>query len=156
MTQFRVNTSSTATVDADPAAVWAALTDPKLLPRLTPYLKSIEVDGDRWRWNLTRIPVLSAAVSPSFTELMTFDEPTSITFTHDPAHTDEQAGVEGQYHLKEAPASGTELSIELAISLDLPLPRIARPAVRTAMRGLVSTMGIRFSSNLVRHLQRSR
>lgn len=156
MTEFRVNTSSTATVDADPAAVWAALTDPVLLTRFTPYLRSVDVDGDRWRWNMARMPVLSSAVSPSFTELMTFDEPTSITFTHDPARTDEQAGVEGQYHLKEAPGGGTELSIELGICVDLPLPRIARPAVHTAMRGVVATMGLRFSSNLVRYLKQSR
>ena len=152
MTAFTVRNRSSATVAADRATLWAALTDPELLPRLTPYLKSIDADGDRWTWHLTRIPVLSTAVSPSFTELMSFDEPTSIVFKHDTSRTDEQAGVDGEYHLAESPA-GTDLSIDLSITVELPLPRMARPAVQAAMKGVIAGMGKRFSTNLVRHVQ---
>jgi carbon monoxide dehydrogenase subunit G len=159
MTAFTVSTTSSATVDADRAAVWAALTDPELLPRLTPYLRSIETSTeggvDRWTWQLTRIPLMGRVVSPSFTEVMGFDEPSTITFTHDPERTEEKTGVEGSYHLQEA-AARTGLRIELAITVDLPFPKLARPAVHTAMRGVVAAMGRRFSSNLVRHLRRSR
>jgi hypothetical protein len=49
----------------------------------------------------------------------------------------------------------TDLSIELAITVDLPFPRLARPAVQAAMRAVVATMGVRFSHNLVRHLKRT-
>ena len=151
MTAFTVRNRSTATVAADRGEIWSALTDPDLLARLTPYLRSIDVDEDRWRWHLTRVPVLGAVVEPSFTEVMGFAEPTSITFRHDPAERREVAGVEGSYRLADHP-EGTDLSIDLAVTVDLPFPRVAGPAVRTAMGGVVAHMGRRFGSNLVQHL----
>ncbi len=156
MTRFSVSTTSSATVEADRTRVWDALTDPVLLTRLTPYLKRIDArteDGVvRWTWHLVRIPLLGSMVSPSFTEVMTYDEPSRIDFVHDPKRTDEKAGVEGRYDLAEVPG-GTHLEIALGISVDLPFPRLAKPAVRTAMRAVVATMGARFSHNLVRHLR---
>lgn len=151
MTEFTVHNVSSASVAAPRAEIWAALTDPGLLPRLTPYLHEIEVDGDRWRWHLSRIPVLGVAVAPSFTEVMGFDEPSSITFEHDPGAEGERTAVTGAYHLAEG-RSGTDLAIDLAISVDLPFPGLARPAVQQAMKGVVGLMGQRFSANLVRHL----
>jgi carbon monoxide dehydrogenase subunit G len=152
MTTFSVSTTSTAVLDASRERVWQALTDPGLLARLTPYLRSIEAHGDRWTWHLMRIPVLGSMVSPSFTEVMTFDEPSRIDFAHDPAKRDEKAGVEGCYVMREV-AGGTDVRIELAISVDLPFPKLARPAVHAAMRAVIATMGARFSHNLVRHLR---
>jgi carbon monoxide dehydrogenase subunit G len=154
MTTFSVSTASSATVEASRKRVWDALTDPDLLPRLTPYLRRIDADGHRWTWHLVRIPVLGSMVSPSFTEVMTFDEPSRIDFVHDPERTDEKARVDGRYDLVEVD-EGTHLEIALAISVDLPFPRLAKPAVQTAMRAVVATMGARFSHNLVRHLQRA-
>jgi carbon monoxide dehydrogenase subunit G len=151
MTAFTVRDRSTATVAADRGAIWAALTDPDLLAHLTPYLRSIDVDGDRWRWHLIPLPVLGAVVEPSFTEVMTFTEPASITFRHDPAERREVAGVEGSYRLGDH-RDGTDLHVDLAVTLDLPFPKIAGPAVRTAMGGVVAHMGRRFGSNLVHHL----
>ena len=155
MTRFSVSTASTATVAADRQSVWAALTGPALVVRLTPYLSRIDAAQDhgehRWTWHLVRIPLLGSMVSPSFTEVMTFDEPSRIDFVHDPARTDEKAGVDGRYVLKEA-RQGTDLSIELSITVELPFPKVARPAVHAAMRAVIATMGGRFSHNLVRHL----
>jgi carbon monoxide dehydrogenase subunit G len=156
VTRFTVSTTSEATVEADRARVWAALTDPELLSRLTPYLRRIDArteDGVvRWTWHLVRIPVLGSMVSPSFTEVMTYDEPSRIDFAHDPQRTDEKAGVEGRYDLSEVPG-GTHLEIALGITVDLPFPKIAKSAVHTAVRAVVATMGARFSHNLVRHLK---
>ncbi|MEO6511615.1 MAG: SRPBCC family protein [Nocardioides sp.] len=155
MTTFSISTTSAATVEADRRRVWDALTDPDLLSRLTPYLRRIDArteDGVvRWTWHLVRIPLLGSMVSPSFTEVMTYDEPTRIDFVHDPQGSDEKAGVEGRYDLSEVPG-GTHLEIALGISVDLPFPRLAKPAVHTAMRAIVATMGNRLSHNLVRHL----
>jgi carbon monoxide dehydrogenase subunit G len=152
MTTFSVRNRSEGAVAADRVTVWKVLTDPVLLTRLTPYLTAIDDEGgDRWRWHLTRVPVLASAVSPSFTEQMTFDEPHTIRFAHDPDGARENAGVDGVYHLEEA-GDGTWLSIDLTICVDLPLPRLARPAVETAMRAVVAVMGQRFSHNLLRHL----
>jgi carbon monoxide dehydrogenase subunit G len=154
VTSFTVSTSSAATLSAGRGHVWDALTDTALLARLTPYVRRIDDQGDRWTWHLVQIPVLGSMVSPSFTEVMTFDKPSGIDFVHDPDRTDEKAGVEGRYTLKETHI-GTDVSIELAITVDLPFPSLARPAVHPAMRALVATMGYRFSHNLVRHLERA-
>ncbi len=153
MTAFTVSTSSSATLRSPREHVWAALTDTELLPRLTPYLRSIEDHGERWTWHLMRIPVLGSVVSPAFTEVMKFDEPSRIDFEHDPARHDEKAGVEGCYVMSEADG-GTEVRIELSITVELPFPRLARPAVYATMHAVVATMGARFSHNLVRHLDR--
>ncbi|WP_297741451.1 SRPBCC family protein [Nocardioides sp.] len=156
MNRFRARTTSTARLRSSPEQVWGVLTDPELLPVLTPYLQRIEVhpasDGpDRWTWHLTHIPVMSATVMPVFTEVMTFEKPTRIVFAHDPAKTEERTGVEGSYVL--APdGTGTRVAIDLEIWCDLPLPRLSRIAVQTVMHGVVAAMGKRFATNMVRHL----
>jgi carbon monoxide dehydrogenase subunit G len=155
MTTFSVQNRSEASVDAARQDVWEVLTDPERLTRLTPYLRRIDADGDRWTWHLVRLPVLGSVVSPSFTELMTFQEPARIDFAHDPDRPDEQAGVAGTYRLEEH-QQGTRLGIDLTISVELPFPRLAGPAVHTAMRTVVLTMGNRFAANLVRQLRQSR
>ena len=153
MTTFTVSTTSSARLDASRERVWAALTDTRLLARLTPYLRRIDAHEDRWTWHLIRIPVLGSVVSPSFTEVMRFAEPTRIDFTHDLQRTEEKAGVEGSYAMKET-ETGTDVRIELAITVELPFPKLARPGVHAAMRAVIATMGYRFSHNLVRHLDR--
>jgi len=149
---FKTSTESEAVVRADRAAVWAALVDPVLLPKLTPFLRNIEVDGDHWRWELTRIPILGSSLQPTFTEMMTFDEGRSIEFAHDPpAGVRERAGVEGWYHLEDV-EGGTQLAISLGVQADLPIARVAKPAVTAAMKGVLAGMGNRFSANLLDHL----
>ncbi|QIK76678.1 SRPBCC family protein [Nocardioides piscis] len=151
MNRFRARNTSEATLRSSPDKVWAVLTDPTLLPKLTPYLKRIDVDGDRWTWQLAHIPVMSATIAPTFTEVMTFDEPTRIGFAHDPSKPDERTGVEGSYVLRPE-GSGTHVAIDLEIWCDLPLPRISRLAVQTVMHGVVAGMGKRFAHNMLRHL----
>lgn len=149
---FKTSTESEAVVRADRAAVWAALVDPVLLPKLTPFLRNIEVDGDHWRWELTRIPILGSSLQPTFTEKMTFAEDRSIEFAHDPpAGVRERAGVEGWYHLEDV-EGGTHLAISLGVQADLPIARVAKPAVTAAMKGVLAGMGNRFSANLLEHL----
>lgn len=149
---FETSTKSGAVVRADRADVWAALVDPELLPRLTPFLRHIEVDGDHWHWELTRVPILGASLQPTFTERMTFHEGRRIEFTHDPpSGVRERAGVEGWYHLKDV-EGGTHLAISLGVRADLPIAKIAKPAVTAAMKGVLAGMGRRFSANLLDHL----
>jgi carbon monoxide dehydrogenase subunit G len=149
--RFRAHNRSEATLRSSQDKVWEVLTDPVVLTELTPYLKRIDVDGKRWTWNLTHIPVMSATVAPTFTEVMTFDEPTRITFEHDPERPDERTGVEGEYLLRPE-GSRTHVAIDLEIWCDLPLPRVSRIAVETVMHGVVAAMGRRFASNMLRHL----
>ncbi len=151
MAWFEASNHSEAVVAADRKEVWAALTDPELLPKLTPFLRHIEVDGDHWRWELSRVPILNTSLTPSFTERMTFDEPTRIVWTHDPQGRRERVGVEGWYALEEAGA-GTRLEIKIGVKAELPLSRFAKPAVTAAMRAVLAGMGKRFGDNLLDHL----
>jgi carbon monoxide dehydrogenase subunit G len=152
MNRFSATTESVAVVPAERAAVWAALTDPTLLPRLTPLLRTIEVDGDLWRWEMHRVGVLGASISPCFTERMVFEAPRLITYTHaPPADRHERTGAEGRYELTEAPR-GTRLDIRLTLTVELPLSRAARPAVQRVMHALMMRTGDRFGSNLLHHL----
>ncbi|WP_374457824.1 SRPBCC family protein [Nocardioides sp.] len=151
MATFRAGDRSTAVLRSPRSEVWAALTDADLIARITPYVTSIEVDGDRWTWRMGTIPVLGASVAPRFTEVMTFAPEDRIDFTHDPTRPDEMTAVEGVYLLADH-QRGTEVSIELDISCHLPLPGLARPAVERVMAGVVKHMGTVFSRNLLKHL----
>lgn len=152
MHRFTAATESEATVRADRSAIWDALSDPELLPRLTPFLERIVADGEHWRWEMQSVPLLGSSFNPCFTERMVFDPQERIEFTHaPPAGSRERTGVEGWYALSEVP-EGTHLGIRLAVSVELPVSRLASPAVTTAMKGVMATMGRRFSHNLLQHV----
>ena len=152
MNRFSATTESEAVVAADREAIWAALTDPVVLPRLTPLLRRIDTHGDVWRWEMTSIRVLATSIAPSFTEQMKFDAPRRIDFTHaPPPGRTERAGAEGCY-LLDAVEGGTRLRISLTLSVDLPLARAARPAVERIMSSVMVRTGDRFAANLLRHL----
>lgn len=139
-------------VPADQSAIWAALTDPVLLPQLTPLLTGIEADGDRWRWQVGRISALGVSISPAFTELMRFEPMSLIEFSHQPPpNTREYAGASGSYQLAEVPG-GTQLEIDLTLTVELPLPRLSAAAVERVMSATMARTGDRFSKNLSRHL----
>lgn len=152
MTTFSATVKSSANISAPRSAVWAVLTDPELLPKLTPLLTGITTDENRWRWSMVCISALGVSIAPTFTEKMTFDEPRRIAYTHQPpAGTHERAGAEGVYDLSEIDG-GTHLSIDLTLSIDLPLPKFAAPAVEGVMRSMMTRTGERFSNNLLAHL----
>ena len=139
-------------VTADRGAVWEVLTDPVLLPRLTPLLSRIDADGEYWRWHLVQLKVLGIGIAPVFTERMTFDDKRRIGFTHEaPDGVVEWAGAEGHYELSDADG-GTHLGIELSLDVDLPLSRLAAPVVTRTMQTTMTMMGERFSANLLRRL----
>lgn len=152
MTRFSASKQSAATVPSPRREVWEALTDPELLPRLTPYLQRIEADGDTWTWHVVRIPVLGGSIGSTFVEQMTFEEEVRIAFRPHPEQPRQQTLVRGEYHLEERSADSTRVSIDIEVDADLPFPRIARPAVETGMATVMAGMGQAFSRNLLRHL----
>jgi len=151
MTRFTASNQSAATLKSPRKDIWDALTDPVLLPKLTPYLHRIDVDGDRWTWHVAKVPMLGKSIGSTFTEVMTFDEPKRIGYEHDPQRTEEKTEVHGEYHLEEE-GSGTRVSIELGVSVELPFPKAMRRPVEGAIRAVMAGMGRRFASNLLRHL----
>ncbi|WP_170219363.1 SRPBCC family protein [Nocardioides litoris] len=153
MATFTSSTTAEAVVPVERARVWDVLTDPDLVARLTPFISSITTDGaDHWVWHMSGLQVLGRGFSATFTERMTLDEGKRIEFDHDPPRgAKERAGVHGWYDLADHD-QGVLLAISLEICVDLPLPRVSGPAVRTAMRGVTAQMGDRFSKNLLDHL----
>lgn len=152
MTEFTARNRSTAVVHADRERIWQALTDPTLLAQMTPYLRRVDIDGDVWRWSMVKLSVLGVRFDPSFSALMKLDKPREIDFTPAPGHEDDTSRVEGTYLLEEARGeeSSTQLTIDLTITVDLPLPRAARGGVRRAMEVVIGYMGKKYGDNLTR------
>ena len=160
MARFSAVNLSEAVVAAPRHAIWQVLTDPLLLPELTPLLRRIDVDPDdpdRWEWHMAGLSVLGVGISPVFTERMTFTTDDDgagvrIDYTHEPpAGSTEFTGAEGIYELSDVPG-GTCLKIRLELEVELPLPALSRPAVTRIMQATIRRMGERFSANLLRHL----
>lgn len=152
MATFTASVRSEAVVPAARSEIWTALTDPDTLPRLTPLLSSIDVDGDHWRWRLGNISALGVQISPVFTERMRFEPQTRIEYEHEPPEgTREYTGASGFYQLDDVDG-GTHLAIALTLTVELPLPRLAAPAVEKVMRTTMDRTGDRFSQNLLDHL----
>ena len=108
--------------------------------------------GNAWFWEMTGLEVLGVGFAPKFTEAMTFTDLERINFDHaPPPGAREKAGVRGHYVLEEV-EGGTHLTTLLEVTVELPLPRLSSPAVTTAMKGVMATMGDRFSRNLLQHL----
>ena len=153
MATFSTSNRSAATVTAGVPEVWRVLTDPALVARFTPFLHTVRAEGEHWVWQMAKVPVLGKSFSFTFRERMDFDPESRIDFTHDPAPgADEAAGVVGWYALKDHPR-GTRLETSMEITVELPFPGLVRPAVVTAMKGVIALMGQRFAHNLLTHLE---
>lgn len=152
MTWFEATQESEGMVPHARETVWKVLTDPDALAELTPIVNRIEPGPEHWRWCLRTVPLLGHRVDPSFTERMTFRAPERIDYRHEPpADRHERAGVDGWYTLTETD-EGTHLAIGLTVKVNLPLPRLATPAVTTAMRAVIAATGNGFERNFVRRL----
>ena len=151
MTVFSASKRSTAVVPFAREAVWDVLRDATQVARLTPMVRSIEDQGSTWLWKLAPIEVLGKSIGLSFTERMQLHPVERIEFTHAP-QGDERAGDEGTYLLEEK-SSATRLSIDLQVDVNLPFPKLAKPAVQTSMQAVIAAMGAGFAHNLDRHLK---
>lgn len=153
MATFSATKTSEATVAHPRAHVWDVLTDPDTVARLTPMVRSITATGDRWRWQLVRIPVLGQSFELAFTERMGYDPMSRITFSHDPEGR-ERAGTDGRYDLADADdEASTHLRIELRVTVDLPFPGLTRPAVQGTMHAVLAAMGSGFAHAIDKELR---
>lgn len=154
MTTFSATKRSTAVVPFPRSAVWGVLSDAASVAAMTPMVRSIEDRGGTWLWKLAPIEVLGRSIGLSFTEQMTFTPEERIVYTH-VASPGERAGVEGVYDLADD-AKGTRLAIDLGVTVDLPFPGLARPAVQATMQAVLAAMGAGFARNLDKHLRATR
>ncbi|MEO7070792.1 MAG: hypothetical protein ABI131_09910 [Nostocoides sp.] len=155
MATFTARKQSEATLPHDRSAVWDVLVDPTLVARMTPMVSGIHAAGDHWHWQLVTIPLLGRSFDLSFTEAMTFHPRSRIDFHHAPTGT-ERAGTDGTYLLADAGARRTRLTIDLAVTVDLPFPGLARPAIAASMQTVLGAMGIGFARSIERHLSTRR
>jgi len=135
--------------------IYEVLTDPSMVARLTPFVKSIvpTPDGEHWIWTMSGIQVGGYGFTATFTEKMTLTEPSRLDFAHDPPEgKPERAAVAGHYVLTELGPEETRLETSLEVCIDLPLPRVSKGMVGRTMKGVMGTMGDRFSKNLLDHL----
>ena len=153
MARFESRNVSEADVAAPREQIWAAVSSPACLARLTPLINAIAADGDLWCWSLKSISALGMNVTLSFTELMSFEQGRQIRFEHRPAdETVELGGAEGTYTLADRAEGGTHLSIDITLHVDLPLPAISRRAVERVMASTMARTGKMFAANLDAHL----
>lgn len=153
MATFSATKTSEATVAYPRELVWEVLTDPATVARLTPMVHSITADGDLWHWQLARIPVLGQSFELGFTEAMTYDPKSRITFEHRPSG-EERAGTDGRYDLSDADGkTSTNLRIELRVTVDLPFPGLVKPAVQATMQGVLAAMGSGFARSIEKELR---
>jgi carbon monoxide dehydrogenase subunit G len=153
MASFSARKTSQATVAHPRDLVWEVLTDPDTVARLTPMVRSITAEDDLWHWQLARISVLGQSFELGFTEAMSYDPRSRISFSHRP-RGEERAGTEGRYDLSDADdQKATHLRIELEVTVELPFPRLARPAIEATMQGVLAAMGSGFSRSIEKELR---
>ncbi|MCB0966890.1 MAG: SRPBCC family protein [Ilumatobacter sp.] len=153
MTTFTTRDVSMAVVAAPRDDVWALVSDPATLAELTPLIDSIESSGELWCWQLTGVSALGVSITPSFTERMTLDAPSSIEYEHAPPDgSRELAGAHGTYRLVELGPDSTRLEIDITLCADLPLPRFSRRAVEKVMATMMRRTGDAFAERLYERL----
>lgn len=152
MATFTARNISASTVPVAASRIWSQIHDPASLTALTPLVRSIVVEGDLWRWQLAGIEALGICVAPTFTERMEFVEPRLIRFSHETARGErERAGADGTYELTEH-GDETELKVDIALTVELPLPRLSAGAVERVMKASMQRTGKRFAVNLYHRL----
>lgn len=153
MAQFSARTISASTVPVASEQIWDILTDPGALADLTPLVRSIEASGTKWLWKLNGIEALGMKVEAAFTESMEFIDGRQIVFAHDPpgGHK-ELAAVDGIYDVIPAGLDATDLKVDLTLSVELPLPRLARSAVEKVILSTMRVTGRQFATNLYERL----
>lgn len=150
---FSARNTSSSMVPAPSGDIWELLTDPSALADMTPLVTSIEANGTHWTWTLDGIAALGLSVDAVFTERMEFTEGRQIVFSHDPpAETHELAGLEGVYDLTPVGHDATHLAVDLALSIDVPLPGFAGSAVEGVLRSMMRATGRVFATNLYERL----
>lgn len=153
MTRFSARTISASTVPVSSDEIWDILTDPSVLAELTPLVRSIEASGSQWLWTLNGIEALGIKIEAAFTESMKFVDGRQIVFEHDPPPGEkEHAAVDGVYDITPNDDHSTDLQVDLTLSVELPVPRLARPAVERVIKSTMRITGRQFATNLYERL----
>jgi carbon monoxide dehydrogenase subunit G len=150
MATFSQGIISDDRIEVDQQRIHRILTDPTRLAQLTPLVKSIQDDGNRWTWQLVGINALGIQAAPSFTTLMDIG-PEKIAFRPAP-DVDERATATGHLTVTRDGDTHTTVAIELVATVELPVPKMAARGVQSVMFQTMKAGGARFADNLLTHL----
>jgi uncharacterized protein YndB with AHSA1/START domain len=150
MTTFAQRITSNDRIEVQPERLYEYFVTPHLLAKLTPLVKSIDVDDDHWTWQLVGVNALGINAAPCFTTIMDVDTD-RIGFRPDP-HADDRASATGTITVEADGPEHTVVAIDLTATVALPLPRMAAKGVQSVMFSTMKAGGSRFADNLLREL----
>lgn len=148
MTAVSAEVRRSTTVPADRARVWEELEDVSNLDHLMPDVAAYGPVDHGWRWEFKGRRVMGYHLRPTFTVAYEPEPPERLRFVHVEGDPDDTADSHGAFELRPLDSGDTEVTIELAVVLDLNVPSILRGAVREILRDEVGGLAEGFLDNL--------
>lgn len=136
-----------ATLPAERGRVWEELADVSQLDRLMPDVETYEEVDHGWRWELEPRRVMGYRIQPRFTVTYQVSPTDRLGFEHVSGERGDTADSHGSFSLRDV-ADGTEVTVELAVRLDVEVPSVFRAAVREILREEIREMADGFLDNL--------
>lgn len=147
MTAVDADVRRCATLPADRDRVWEELADVSRLDRLMPHVARYERHDHGWHWVLEGRRILGHRIQPRFTVAYELSPPERLTFAHVRGDGSDTADSSGGFTLR-AVDGGTEVTVELAVRVDVDLPALLRGPVRQVLRDEIAAMADGFLGNL--------
>ena len=148
MTAIAAQIRRSATVPAGQERVWEELEDVSALDRLMPDVAHYQPVEHGWHWELKGRRVMGFHVQPRFTVAYEPQPPERLRFVHVEGGPDDTADSHGVFELRPVDSERTEVTVELAVVLDLNVPSILSGAVRELLRDEVGDLAEGFLDNL--------
>lgn len=144
-------------IAAERERVHQTVADTPTVAELIPRVQTATPLGpDTWRWTLEEHHALGHTVQPAFTVRIEDHAPSGVRFVHqpDPGAPDGRAG--GGITLVAASSEATTATVDVEVSLDLPIPRLIRGAARALIELEVRRSVDRFLAALDERVTTSR
>lgn len=148
MTAIAAQIRRSATVPAGQERVWKELEDVSALDRLMPDVADYRPVEDGWHWELRGRRVMGYHLQPRFTVAYEPEPPGRLRFVHVEGDPDDTADSHGAFELRRVDSEHTEVTVELAVVLDLNVPSLLHGAVREILRDEVGDLAEGFLDNL--------
>lgn len=136
-----------ATFQVDRQRIWEELCDVSQLDRLIPDVDGYEQVEHGWLWQLEARRIMGYRIQPRFTVTYVLSPPNELRFEHVSGERGDTADSHGAFRLREVDG-GTEVTVELAVRLDVVLPSLFQGGVRELLREEVREMADGFLANL--------
>lgn len=147
MTAVEAEIRRSTTLAADRQRIWEELADVSQLDRLMPDVEAYEQVEHGWCWHLEARRVMGYRIQPRFTVTYDLSPPERLTFEHVSGERGDTADSHGAFDLRQVDG-GTEVSIELAVRLEIDLPSFFHAGVREILREEIREMADGFLYNL--------